>query len=63
MIVFHGTTEIIEKPDVLHSKSYLDFGKGFYLTTYQEQAEKWAVRKGMRQGKAAIVNVYQMEDV
>lgn len=62
MIVFHGTTEVIEKPDVLHSKNYLDFGKGFYLTTYQEQAEKWAIRKGMRQGKTAIVNAYQMED-
>lgn len=40
MIVFHGTTEVIEKPDVLHSKSFLDFGTGFYLTTYKEQAEK-----------------------
>ena len=29
MIVYHGTTEIIEKPDVKHSKKYLDFGKGF----------------------------------
>ena len=46
MIVYHGTTEIIEKPDVKHSKKYLDFGKGFYLTTYEEQAKKWAVRKG-----------------
>ena len=51
MILFHGTTEIIEKPDVSFSKSYLDFGKGFYLTTYQKQAEKWldfvcACRKG-----------------
>lgn len=62
MIVYHGTTEVIEKPDVLHSKNYLDFGKGFYLTTYQEQAEKWAIRKGMRQRKTAIVNAYQMED-
>jgi hypothetical protein len=25
MIVYHGTTEIIEKPDVVHSKKYLDF--------------------------------------
>lgn len=41
MILFHGTTEIIEKPNVSFSKSYLDFGKGFYLTTYQKQAEKW----------------------
>lgn len=62
MIVYHGTTKVIEKPDVLHSKKYLDFGQGFYLTTYQEQAEKWAIRKGMRQGKNAIVNAYRMED-
>ena len=25
MILFHGTTEIIEKPNVSFSKSYLDF--------------------------------------
>lgn len=62
MIVYHGTTEIIENPDVKHSKKYLDFGKGFYLTTFEAQAKKWAVRKGMRQGKTAIVNVYEMED-
>ena len=47
MILFHGTTEIIEKPNVSFSKNYLDFGKGFYLTTYQKQAEKWALRKSL----------------
>lgn len=62
MIVYHGTTEIIKLPDVRHSKKYLDFGMGFYLTTYEEQAKKWAVRRGMRQEKTAIVNVYDMED-
>jgi len=60
MIVYHGTTMEIIHPDVKHSKKYLDFGEGFYLTTYEEQAKKWAVRKGMRQGKKAIVNVYEM---
>ena len=25
MIVYHGTTEIIKRPDVDHSKDYLDF--------------------------------------
>ena len=60
MIVYHGTTMEIVHPDVKHSKKYLDFGEGFYLTTYEEQAKKWAVRKGMRQGKKAIVNVYEM---
>lgn len=62
MIVYHGTTEVIKSPDVYHSKKYLDFGVGFYLTTYEEQAKKWAVRKAMRQGKPAIVNVYEMPD-
>lgn len=62
MIVYHGTTEIIEKPDVRYSKRYLDFGKGFYLTTFEEQAKKWAVRKSMRQGRNAVVNVYEMND-
>lgn len=62
MIVYHGSTEVIEIPDVKHSKKYLDFGKGFYLTTYEEQAKKWAIRKSMRQGKTAIVNVYGMKD-
>jgi hypothetical protein len=62
MIVYHGTTEIIEKPDVVHSKKYLDFGRGFYLTTFENQARKWAVRKGMRQEKPAIVNVYKMNN-
>ena len=62
MIVYHGTTEIIEKPDTKHSKKYLDFGKGFYLTTYEDQAKKWAIRKGMRQGKGAFVNVYDLDE-
>ena len=55
-MVYHGTTEIIEKPDVAHSKRYLDFGKGFYLTTYEDQAKKWAIRKGLRRETKAIVN-------
>ena len=62
MIVFHGTTEIIEKPDVTHSKKYLDFGEGFYLTSYEDQAKKWAKRKGLRQGKTSVVNIYELKD-
>ena len=62
MIVYHGSTEIIEKPDVIHSKKYLDFGKGFYITSFENQAKKWAVRKGMRQEKTAVVNIYEMSE-
>lgn len=62
MIVYHGSTETIEKPDVIHSKKYLDFGKGFYITSFENQAKKWAVRKGMRQEKTAVVNIYEMSE-
>ncbi|MDE7444727.1 MAG: DUF3990 domain-containing protein [Lachnospiraceae bacterium] len=55
MIVYYGTTEIIKVPDVKHSKRYLDFGKGFYLTTFEEQAKKWAIRKAMRQEKTSTI--------
>ncbi len=62
MIVYHGSTEIIKKPDVIHSKKYLDFGMGFYITSFENQAGKWAVRKGMRLEKNGIVNVYDLSE-
>lgn len=62
MIVFHGSTEQIKKPDVVHSKRFLDFGKGFYVTSFEEQAKKWAFRKGLRQEKSAIVNIYELSE-
>lgn len=39
MKVFHGGISAIEKPEASFSKRYLDFGKGFYVTTYKQQAE------------------------
>ncbi len=62
MIVYHGSSEIIEKPDIKFSKKYLDFGRGFYLTSFENQAKKWAIRKGMRQNKLGIVNIYELKD-
>ncbi|MCD7833258.1 MAG: DUF3990 domain-containing protein [Lachnospiraceae bacterium] len=62
MIVYHGSTEQILHPDIKHSKKYLDFGRGFYVTTYRQQAEKWAGRKAVRTGRKPIINVYQLPD-
>ena len=45
MTVYHGSSVVVERPDVLHSYRPLDFGKGFYVTTVEEQAERWARRK------------------
>ena len=63
MIVYHGSDQIVEKPDVLHSYRPLDFGKGFYVTTNREQAERWARRKSDLYHKAkGYVNVYEMSE-
>ena len=45
MIVYHGSNMVVDHPDVNHSYRDLDFGRGFYVTTVKEQAEKWAKRK------------------
>ena len=61
--MYHGGIDIIKKPDITHSYRPLDFGKGFYVTTVKEQAEKWAKRKTDIYNKQyGIVNVYNMSD-
>ena len=62
IIVYHGSILEVKKPDVSYSKDYLDFGKGFYVTTFKRQAERWAFRRGLRTGKEAIVNVYSLDE-
>lgn len=62
MIVYHGSSEVVRQPDILHSYRALDFGKGFYVTTVSQQAERWARRKAALVGGRAIVNQYQMDD-
>ena len=62
MKVYHGSIEIVKSPDVLHSYRPLDFGKGFYVTTVKEQAEKWAKRKSDLYNKpVGIINEYEMK--
>ena len=63
MIVYHGSTEKVEKPDVMHTLRNLDFGKGFYVTTSQLQAESLARRKIEIQGRnKGVVCVYQYKE-
>ena len=52
MKVYHASSVIVENPDTIHSREYLDFGQGFYITTIREQAEKYAQRF-LRRGKPA----------
>ena len=58
MEVYHASPVKVEKPDTLHSREFLDFGKGFYVTTLREQAIKYAERF-VRKGQEAWLNVYE----
>jgi len=61
MRLYHASTLCIEKPDVLHSRNMLDFGRGFYMTSIREQAVRYAERF-TRRGKEAFVNEYELDD-
>lgn len=61
MEVYHASAVKVEKPDTLHSREFLDFGKGFYVTTLREQAIKYAERFA-RRGQEAWLNVYELDD-
>ena len=62
MILYHGSTDLVDQPEIRHSDVYLDFGTGFYTTTSYEQAERWAKIK-MRRKNIAIgyVSIYEFD--
>jgi len=61
MILYHGGTEIIEKPVIRPQSGGRDFGKGFYCTDIRGQAEKWAQRQGRIRKLTAVVNRYEFD--
>lgn len=64
MIIYHGSLEIVEMPVILEKQRLLDFGLGFYTTTNQKQAERWAQIKQSREGitAKAFVSVYELNN-
>lgn len=42
MIVFHGSKNVIEKPEYGKGRLHNDYGRGFYCTVYEELAKEWA---------------------
>lgn len=60
MKLFLGSTVIVDKPEILNEQRLLDFGKGFYTTSNQNQAERWATLKQKRAitNTKAIVSIY-----
>lgn len=45
MRIYHGSIEIVAKPELRKSNRTLDYGSGFYATTSYRQAEDWVLRR------------------
>lgn len=61
MKLYHGSTAIVERPQILEVQRLLDFGKGFLHNTNREQAERWAIIKQKRLGETAKFFVTEYE--
>jgi len=61
MNLYHGGTDIVEKPVIRQWSAGRDFGMGFYCTDIRSQAEKWAKRQGRIRRQAAVLNVYEFD--
>ena len=57
-ILFHGGSHIIKSPEIREPKRTLDFGKGFYLTTSKQQAERWVKNRLLSLDAEGYVNSY-----
>lgn len=61
MKVYHGSWVEVSKPDLKHSRPDVDFGRGFYSTSIEEQAVKWCGRF-KRRGKSGIISCYEFDE-
>lgn len=61
MILYHGSLEIVMNPEIREPNRTLDYGKGFYLTSSYEQAEKWVKSKLKGDKTHGYVNAYQYD--
>ena len=58
LTLFHGSEQIVEKPDLSFGNDHNDYGRGFYCTKNEEMAKEWACKNG----EDGFVNRYTMDD-
>jgi hypothetical protein len=64
MKLYHGSSQIVERPKIINPNRALDFGGGFYTTTNSGQARDFArriviQRKIQGENSAGIINEYE----
>lgn len=62
MIIYHGSTILVESPKIMQSERKLDFGEGFYTTYNREQAVRWSERVAARRKSGVrIITEYELD--
>lgn len=59
IILYHGSPDIIEKPEYGKGKAYNDYGRGFYCTERLELAKEWACSENVD----GYANRYEIDTV
>ena len=62
MILYHGSNVEIRQIDLSKSARGKDFGKGFYLSENEKQAEEMAVFKSLQTNSTPIVNSFEFDE-
>lgn len=62
MILYHGDAVAITAPDLMHSRTAVDFGPGFYVTPIYDQAKRWSEKRKRRLG-SAVVSKYEFDEI
>ncbi len=55
IMVYHGSSQIVDTPEIRIARFNKDFYFGFYCTIMRRQAERWATRYG----QTGYVNLYE----
>lgn len=58
-IIYHGSNVEVSIPRILQNGFYKDFGYGFYCTSYEKQAQRWAMT---RKGSSAVNRYEYIQD-
>lgn len=58
IVVYHGSTQMVDQPICRFGRANLDFGQGFYVTDVKSQAVEWAVRMSRQRKAPPVLNRY-----
>ncbi len=63
MKLYHGSNVVVEKPHIIVANRALDFGSGFYATSDERQAIRWArLQTHRRRTGRPLVSVYEFDE-